>query len=156
MKARYAVLVAIVAAVTLTSVAAAGPDSAKQRVAIVMTGLPNGKFILSPFDLGAVKSDSGTTAVDISGPKVVMQGGQSVEIYHLTFTLTGKRGTLTLKERNEWVDAGGPYVGRGAWKLVHGTGQYAGIAASGRSAAAGLKRATGAWFARDEGFFSAR
>ena len=36
MKARHAVLVALVAAVTLTSVAAAGPDAAKQRVAISM------------------------------------------------------------------------------------------------------------------------
>ena len=156
MRARYAVLVAIVAAVTLASVAAAGPDSEKQRMAIVMTGLPDGKFDLSPFQLGAVKSDSGTTAVDISGPKVVMQGGQSVEIYHNTFTLKGKLGTLTIQDRTEWVDAGGPYVGRGVWKLVHGTGQYAEVTANGRSASAGLKRATGAWFVRDEGYFSAR
>ncbi len=154
MKAPYAVLVAIVAAVTLTSVAAAGPDLAKQRVAIVMKDLPDGKFVLTPFELGAVKSDSGTTSVAVSGPEVVMQGGQKVEIFRLTFTLKGKQGTLTIQERNEWVDAGGPYVGRGAWKLVHGTGEYARIAASGRSASAGLKRATGAWFARDEGFFT--
>ncbi len=36
MKARHAILVALAAAVTLTSVAAAGPDAAKQRVAIDM------------------------------------------------------------------------------------------------------------------------
>ena len=36
MKARQAMLVALAAAVTLTSVAAAGPDAAKQRVAIDM------------------------------------------------------------------------------------------------------------------------
>ena len=34
MKARHALLVALAAAVTLTAVAAAGPDAAKQRVVI--------------------------------------------------------------------------------------------------------------------------
>ena len=36
MKARLVTLVALAAAVTLTAVAAAGPDAAKQRVAIDM------------------------------------------------------------------------------------------------------------------------
>ena len=40
MKARHAVLVAIAAAVTLSSVAAAGPDAAKQGVGITMKNLP--------------------------------------------------------------------------------------------------------------------
>ncbi|HLG08918.1 MAG TPA: hypothetical protein VI409_09665 [Gaiellaceae bacterium] len=152
MKARYAVLVAIVAAVTLTSVAAAGPDAAKQRVAIVMNDLPDGKFLLSPFQLGAVKSDSGRTSVALSGPNVVMREGQTIEVWRNTWTLTGKRGSLTIRERVEWIDAGQPFIGTGTWKLVRGTGQYAGIAGSGRSASAGLNRANGAWFVRYEGF----
>jgi hypothetical protein len=40
MKARHAVLVALAAAVTLSSVAAAGPDAAKQRVGTTMKNLP--------------------------------------------------------------------------------------------------------------------
>jgi hypothetical protein len=154
-RTRSALLVVLAAAVTVTATAAGGPVAAKQRVAIVMTNLPDGRFVLTPLENGAVKSDSGTTSVAVSGPTAVMQGGQAVEIFHLTFTLTGKRGTLTLRERNEWVDAGGPYVGRGSWKLSRGTGEYAQITATGRGASAGLKRATGAWFERDEGYFSA-
>ena len=154
MKARYAVLVAIVAAVTLTSVAAAGPDVAKQRVAIVMKDLPDGKFALTPFQLGAVKTDSGTTSVSLSGPKVVMREGQQIEVWHNAWTLAGKRGSLTFQERVEWIDAGGPFIGTGTWKLVRGTGAYAQMAAGGRSASAGLNRANGAWFVRYEGFFT--
>jgi hypothetical protein len=43
--------------------------------------------------------------------------------------------------RNVWVDAGadlgGPLIGTGTWKVVRGTGQYAGIVGGGRSAHAG-------------------
>jgi hypothetical protein len=63
MKARYPVLVALAAAVTLTSVAAAGPDAAKQRVAITSKGMANptssGTFVLEPLRAGALKPDSG-------------------------------------------------------------------------------------------------
>ena len=40
MKARHAILVALVAAISMTSVAAAGPGAAKQRVAINMKIYP--------------------------------------------------------------------------------------------------------------------
>ena len=63
MKARRALLVALVAAVTLTAVAAAGPDAAKQRVAISMKGLPNGTFVLTPLQAGTLKPDSGTVSI---------------------------------------------------------------------------------------------
>ena len=82
--------------------------------------------------------------------------GQQVEIWTNTWTLAGKRGSLTVRERVEWIDAGGPYIGTGTWKLVRGTGAYARIAASGRSASAGLNRANGAWFVRYEGLFTGR
>lgn len=155
MKARHAVLVALVAAVTLTAVAAAGPNAAKQRVAITMKNLPDGQFVLDPLQAGALDRDSGTTSVVISGPNVVMRKGQRVEIFRLVFTLKGKRGTLTTRERNEWVDAGGPFVGNGTWKVVRGTGQYAGVTGGGRNATAGLNRGNGAWYAREEGYLAA-
>lgn len=64
MKARYAVLVAIAAAVTVTSVGAAAPEAAKQRVTITAGGAWNstsfGKFVLTPLGAGALKPDSGT------------------------------------------------------------------------------------------------
>jgi len=62
MNARLVVLVALAAAVTLTSVAAAGPAAAKQRVAITVTILPSGIGELTPLPLrkGGLARDSGT------------------------------------------------------------------------------------------------
>ncbi len=54
MKVRHAVLAVLAAAVTLTSVAAAGPAAAKQRVAINAKILPGGTFVLTPLRAGAV------------------------------------------------------------------------------------------------------
>ena len=59
MKAQVVALVALAAAVTLTSVAAAGPDAAKQRVAINMKIHPQKTFVLTPEQVGALKPDSG-------------------------------------------------------------------------------------------------
>ena len=69
MKARHAMLVALAAAVTLTSVAAAGPDAAKQRVAISMKNPGNGTFVLRPLQPGTLKRDSGTVSLRLQrGP----------------------------------------------------------------------------------------
>ena len=156
MKAPPAVLVALVAAFGLTSVAAAGPDAAKQRVSITMKNLPNGGFVLEPFPAGALERDSGTTSVIINKPNVVIREGQRVEIYRNTFTLEGKRGILTIRERIEWVYAGGPFVGMGTWKVARGTGQYARIVGGGRTATAGLNHGNGAWSVQEEGFITPR
>jgi hypothetical protein len=152
--AAWAVLAA--AAVTLTSVAAAGPDAAKQRVAITMKGLPNGGFVLAPQQAGALGRDSGTAHIAYGNPRVVMREGQRVEIYRPTFTFEGKRGSLTIRERNEWVDTGNAVVATGIWKVVRGTGEYAQITGGGRSAHVGHSRGQGPWFARQEGFLSLR
>ena len=102
-------LVVLVAAVTLTSVAAAGPAAAKQRVAIEMKLYPQEKFVLTPLQPGHLKTDSGTIShnfLSIPG-RDVMRDGQKVTIYDGgVATLTGKRGTLTIRDRNVWVDLG--------------------------------------------------
>jgi len=158
MKARQAILVALAAAVTLTSVAAAGPDAAKQRVAINMKILPEESFVLTPLRAGTLKRDSGTiTTVErvlTMNGRSVMREGQRVTIYYPTiWTLEGERGTLTIRERSEWVDVGNDDgVAIGTWKVVRGTGQYAEIAGSGRSGHAGLGQP---WYARFEGFVTA-
>ena len=67
-------------------------------------------------------------------PTTVMREGQSVDIYRNTYTLKGKRGTMTIRERNEFVGVSNekvpgfdftPGVGIGTWKVVGGTGAYA-------------------------------
>ena len=71
MKARHAILVGLVTAVVLTSVAAAGPDAARQRVAISMKDLANGTFVLTPLQAGTLKRDSGTVSVVYGDPPSV-------------------------------------------------------------------------------------
>lgn len=162
MNARHAVLVAVAATVTLTSVAAAGRDAGKQRVAIMTKGAANASrpavFVLTPLQVGALRRDSGTTRVEGSLPpeRVVMRDGQRVAIYDpIVETLTGKRGRLVIRSRIEYVNAANGYhVGTGTWKVVRGTGQYARITGGGRRGDVYLDR--GPWSGRDEGFLNVR
>ena len=61
---------------------------------------------------------------------------QRVSIYDsIVETFKGKRGTLVIRSRIEYVEAGSGYhVGTGTWKVVRGTGQYARIAGGGGEA----------------------
>jgi hypothetical protein len=146
MKALYAVLVVLATTVTLASVAAAGSDSGKQQITISSKLYPQHTFVFTPVTTGPLKRDSGTA----SGED---HGGDT------TFTFKGRRGTLVIRElRTEWVDVLSeevngvvPAVVIGPWKVVHGTGQYARVTGSGRSAQAGLGNV---WYARQEGYLT--
>ena len=163
MNARVVALVALATAVSLTSVASAGPNAAKQRVAIDMKLWPQKTFVFTPLLAGPLKTDSGTIShnfLSIPG-RDVMRDGQKVTVYDGSVaTLKGKRGTLTIRGRNEWVhlerdengDGQDDAIAIGTWKVVRGTGQYAGIAGKGRSGHVGLGSP---WYARYEGFLTA-
>lgn len=154
MHARHIVLAALAAAVILTSVAAAGPNGAKQRVAINVK-FHASTFVLSPFQAGALKHDSGTNFGNTANGSCrdVIRDGQDVDVCSGRSTLTGKRGTLTIRTREEWVNSGNAAcgIGFGTWKVVRGTGQYAGIAGGGRSAYEGHCQK---WYGRHEGFLT--
>jgi hypothetical protein len=160
-KTLTAIAVLLACAVSI-STAGAGLEAGKQRVAI--SARPNdsgpGQFVLTPLTGGVLEQDSGKVTVAISGGRTVKRQGQEVSIYQITFTYTGKRGSLTIRERSEWVDVSNenapgynypPAVAVGTWKVVRGTGQYAHIAGGGRSAHAGMGEK---WFARQEGLVS--
>ena len=161
MSAKLAVLAVLVAAVTLTSVAAAGPEAAKQRVALTVTVLPSGKGVLSPVQDGARERDRGAFSGDWSSvpDRRVVRDGQTVEIYTVLWTFAGKRGQIVFRERSEQIDLGHDLdhdgwedgIGVGTWKVVRGTRTYAGIRGGGRSAHFWQGRR---WVARYEGFLT--
>ena len=152
MKAGYAVLVVLVAALTLTSVAAASPNVTKQRVAIIASG-PNNPSATAPWELtplqaGALEADSGTETSTLKN-RFVRRGGLSVRLLEWTTTMKGKRGTLVMRVLEEHVPVGNGYsVFIGTWKVLRGTGQYANLTGGGREL--GVINAQG-WNNRREG-----
>jgi hypothetical protein len=92
-------------------------------------------------------------------PTSVMREGQQISIYRDTYTLKGKRGSLSIRERAEWVEVSNekapgtdytPGVGMGTWRVVGGTGAYAKVTGGGRSGHQGHPE----WLVRQEGFLT--
>ena len=155
MKVRHAVLVAFAAAVALTSVAAAGPNAAKQRVMITSQAAHTtlvSPFVLTPLQTGVIKGDSGKLIAGSNATdRVVMREGQEVTIIDEVSTYKGKRGSFVTRYHAEWVDAGNGYsVASATWKVMRGTGQYAKITGGGRGASVWSER-TDAWSSHLEG-----
>jgi len=139
-------------AVTLAAVAAAGPVAAKQRIMIQVKG----GFVLTPLTSGAIKRDTGAATVCCWTQRFITRDGQKIEINDPKMTLTGKRGTLVVRNRIEWVDIpDGWAVFTGTWKVIRGTGDYAGLAGGGRGAGVDLGN-NGHVKMRFEGFLSPR
>jgi hypothetical protein len=156
MSARLTLLAVLAAAVTLTSVAAAVPEAAKQRVAITSKGVANagevGRFVFTPLQVGTLKPDSGAESGSHTTRSVV-RDGQDIEIQNYVTTREGKRGTFVIRSRVEYLDAGnGFHVGTNTWTLVRGTGQYAKLRGGGRGG--DVYTDGGRWSDRFEGFLT--
>ena len=161
MKARYIMFVMLAAAVTLSSVAAAGPGAARHRLEITATGVGLGnptsslKFVLTPLSPGGLKPDSGTETSVVANQRVVTRDGQRAEIVTWVTTCKGKRGSFVLRVRIEHIDAGnGFHIGTGTWRFVRGTRAYAGITGGGRVANAWIDFGSGALSERRDGFLA--
>jgi hypothetical protein len=151
------VLIALAAAATLTAIASAGPHASRQRVAITSQAAKTTRVspvVLTPLQPGPLKRDSGTLTATFGTERVVVREGQEVSIFEGgRATLKGKRGSLVIRYRDEYVNSGNGYnVGTGTWKVVRGTGQYAHITGGGRTGNVSLDR--GPWSSRNEGFLS--
>ena len=123
---------------------------------------PQSTFVLTPLGGATLKRDSGTISGNwrsIPGRNVVRVGQKVTSYNGVVWTLQGTLGTLTIRERSDWVDTGSDVnrdglddgVALGTWKVVRGTGKYAGVTGSGGSGHAGLGNV---WSARYEGFLT--
>jgi hypothetical protein len=83
-----------------------------------------------------------------------MRDGQAIEINDPQMTLTLNRGTLVVSNQIGWVDIpNGWAVFTGTWKVIRGTGDYAGLSGGGRRA--GVQLANGGLIkSQFEGFLS--
>jgi hypothetical protein len=148
-----AIAVLAATAVTLAAVAAAGPVAAKQRVSIQLNGSGNRSFVLTALTNGALKSDFDAVTACCWSSHHIMRDGLSLEVNDPRLTLTGKQGTLVLRNRIEWIDVpDGWAVFTGTWKIVLGTGAYAKLSGGGRGG--GVQLLNGTTKSGFEGFVS--
>lgn len=155
MQAGRIIVAALVAAIGLTSVASARPDATKQRVQIDMQIHPKTTFALATLQSGPLKRDSGTQKCngDFDISDAIQRNGQEAYPWECrTLVFTGKRGTLVLRSRFSWIEAGGAYnIATGTWKVVRGTGQYARVTGDGRIAQVGAPKVA---LARYQGYIT--
>jgi hypothetical protein len=128
---------------SVSAVAAAGPATVKQRVAIeVERGSSPEPFTLTPLSSGTVAADHGLAAFCCWTNRHVVRAGETLDLNDPQMTLTGKQGTIVIRNRIVWMDIpNGAAIYTGTWKVVRGTGAYAGLGGSGT--AAGLMLANG-------------
>jgi hypothetical protein len=153
-------IIAVASAAALTPPATAGPDAARQRVAISVT-MSSGTAVLTPLNHGPLGRDTGTFGGDWSPSpdRTIIRDGQKVEIYSVVWTFRGARGTLVFRALAEWIDIGQDLnrdgqpdgIATGTWKVVRGTGRYAKATGGGRGAQLGLGIQ---WVQRYEGFLT--
>lgn len=126
--------VALVAlGVAFAAVAAGGTDSSKQRVRIDVKGPDGNAFVLRPMSHGRVQHDSGSSSFCCWRSWHITRAGARLEVTNPQVTLAGKQGTLTIRERIEWVGLPDDWsVQTGTWKVVDGIGAYAGLSGHGR------------------------
>jgi hypothetical protein len=130
-----------VASLVLVSATTASPVAGTQRITMESSSTlqqrgSSGAFVLTPVGSGPLQPDAGTFTSSISQKKIV-RDGQSVYVFKGKSTWKGKLGTLVVQQQFDDVDASRGYrVATGLWSLVsaQGTGQYAGVRASGRAA----------------------
>jgi hypothetical protein len=135
-------LIALAASVALTSSAGAAPEAAKKQRVAIMTGAGKttlvSDFVLIPLQSGPLEADSGKMIAKSYDDAVMV-------------TVKGRQGTLVVRFTQKWTKTGGGFsVGTETWKVLRGTGKYAGATGGGTGLAV-WNEATDDWSERDEG-----
>ena len=126
-------LVAMAAAFAAVAAGGTHSHSAGQRVRIDVKGPDGSTFVLRPMSHGRVQPDNGLSTFCCWRSWSVTRAGAKLEVTNPQVTLAGKQGTLTIRERIEWVGLPDDWsVQTGTWKVVGGTGTYAGLSGHGR------------------------
>jgi len=124
-----------VAAVTVAAVAAAHPVAAKQQIEIDVRGVEGHSFVLTPLGQGVLKADRGTVSFCCWRHRKVIRDGEAVDVNNPEMTLTGARGTIVTRNEIGWIDVpDGWSLFTGSWRVVSGTGAYAGLSGGGLAA----------------------
>jgi len=128
-------------AAAFAAVAAGGTHSSGQRVRIDVLGSgSNTTFLLSPMSHGRLQRDSGPVTFCCWRSWKVTRAGAKLEVTNPRLTLVGTHGTLKIRNQIEWVGLPDDWsVWNGTWKVVGGTGAYAGLTGHGRDAGVGGK-----------------
>jgi hypothetical protein len=127
------VALAVVIAVLGSTATAASRPTAQRVMFSAYAGVDT--FVLSPLANGPIGTDRGSVSWCCWSERSMRRDGQSIEVNEPLAVLTGKKGNIEIRSRIEWVDAGTDYVvGTSTWKVVRGTGQYAGVTGHGRGA----------------------
>lgn len=131
-----AILTFAVAAVTVAAVAAAHPVAAKQQVEIDVRGVEGGHgFVLTPLGHGALKPDRGSVTFCCWTQREVTRDGEVLDVNNPEMTLIGAHGTIVTRNEIEWIDVPDAWsLFTGSWRVVSGTGAYAGLSGGGLAA----------------------
>ncbi len=153
-----AIAVSAATAATLAAVAMAGPGSTKQQIGIQLKGGAGNTtttFVLAPLTPGSIQRDSGAVDFCCWSTRQIVRNGLALTINDPQMTLTGKRGTLIARNQIEWVDLPDGWSSfTGTWKVIRGTGAYAGLVGGGREAA--VSQPNGYERAQFAGFLSSK
>jgi hypothetical protein len=108
MNGRVIAAVTGILAMTISVSAASGGSGVQQLTITAKYGVE--AFVLMPQTHGSVSRDSGSVAWCCWSRRFVTRDGQKAEINDPIATLTGKHGTLVIRFRIEWLDAGRGYT----------------------------------------------
>jgi hypothetical protein len=125
----------IATAAAFAAVAAGGTHSAAQRVRIEARGADPFTSDLRPMSHGRIQGDTGQLTFCCWSTRSITRAGAELDVSNPRLTFHGEHGTLTIRNRIEWIPLpDGWSVFTGTWRVVGGTRRYAGLSGHGRIA----------------------